>query len=389
MQITRIRVINAIGYSPKMIGSNSRLPSHGAQTRDPIVRLETDAGIEGIGRLRGGMDAAEKELPQLIGRRVEEFYNPDVGVVGTTAAEFAIWDVVAKAQGKPVYALLSVEQSVRLPHAVGEQSDRLLHGVDVYDGGLYFCDLLYPDRPMERVREEAAESVARGFRAIKMKIGRGHKWMEAEEGFRRDVECVAAVRETIGPDVKLMVDGNNGFDLSGAMRLFREIGQFDIYWAEEMFPETVEDYRVFRDFLRENGWNTLIADGETQGEVAPLLPIMEAGLLDALQLDINRVGLTEWKRLAALCQQHHCCGAPHTWSSQFGLFISLHLGRAFDNFLAHEVPAYNVDAILPAGIEWYGGQYHFTGMPGWGVVVNERVYSEKYRGGEKVYGDTA
>jgi len=356
-----------------MIGSNARLPSHGAQTRDPIVRLETDAGIEGIGRLRGGMDAADKELPQLIGRSVEEFYNPEVGVVGTTAAEFAIWDVVARSQNKPVYALL------------GEAGSE---DVDVYDGTLYFCDLLYPDRPLERVREEAAESVARGFRAIKMKIGRGHKWMEAEEGFRRDVECVAAVRETIGPDVKLMVDGNNGFDHDGAMRLFREIGQYDIYWAEEMFPETVEDYRVFRDFLRENGWHTLIADGETQGEVAPLLPLMEAGLLDALQLDINRVGLTEWKRLAALCKQHHCCGAPHTWSSQFGLFISLHLGRAFDNFLAHEVPAYSVDAILPAGIEWYGGQYHFVGMPGWGVVVNERVYSEKYRGEEKVYGGT-
>jgi L-alanine-DL-glutamate epimerase-like enolase superfamily enzyme len=378
LHITRARIINAIGYSPKMIGNNSRLQSHGAQTRDPIVRLETDAGIEGIGRLRGGMDAADKELPQLIGRSVEEFYNPEVGVIGTTAAEFAIWDVVAKSQNKPVYALLNDEGSIA---PCGR--------VDVYDGALYFCDLLYPDRPLERVREEAAESVARGFRAIKMKIGRGHKWMEAEEGFRRDVECVAAVRETIGPDIKLMVDGNNGFDRDGAMRLFREIGQYDIYWAEEMFPETVADYRVFRDFLRENGWHTLIADGETQGEVAPLLPVMEAGLLDALQLDINRVGLTEWKRLAALCQQHHCCGAPHTWSSQFGLFISLHLGRAFDNFLAHEVPAYNVDAILPAGIEWYSGQYHFTGMPGWGVVVNERVYSEKYRGEEKVYGGTA
>lgn len=372
--ITRARVINAMGYSPKMIGNNSRLQSHGAQSRDPIVRLETDAGIEGIGRLRGGMDAADREFPQLIGRDVFEFYNPEIGVTGTIAAEFAIWDVVAKSQDKPVYALLG---------------DAGSNDVDVYDGALYFCDLLYPDRPIERVREEAVESVARGFRAIKMKIGRGHKWMEAEEGFRRDVECVAAVRETIGPDVKLMVDGNNGFDRDGAIRLFREIGQYDIYWAEEMFPETVEDYRIFRDFLRENSWNTLIVDGETQGEVAPLLPVMEAGLLDALQLDINRVGLTEWKRLTALCKQYNCCGAPHTWSSQFGLFISLHLGRAFDNFLAHEVPAYNVDAILPAGIEWYGGQYHFTGMPGWGVVVNERVYSEKYREEEKTYGDTA
>jgi L-alanine-DL-glutamate epimerase-like enolase superfamily enzyme len=267
-------------------------------------------------------------------------------------------------------------------------------GIDAYDGGLYFCDLLYPQRGVERVREEAAESVARGFRALKMKIGRGFKWMEKEEGFRRDVECIAAVRETVGPDVKLMVDGNNGFDCAGAIRLFREVGALDVYWAEEMFPETVEDYRRLREFLRENGWRTLIADGETQGAVEPLRPVLEAGLLDVLQLNVNRLGLTEWARL---CREVLPCyraegppdgralAAPHTWSSRFGALISLHLGRAFDNYLTTEIPPYEVDALLPAGIEWYGGQYHLTGSPGWGVVINERVYQERYRAEEKVY----
>ena len=81
-----------------------------------------------------------------------------------------------------------------------------------------------------------------------------------------------------GPDVLLMVDGNNGFDGAGAIRMFREVGPLQIFWAEEMFPETVEDCRAFQTFLREHGWATLIADGETQGSVEPMLPIMEQQL---------------------------------------------------------------------------------------------------------------
>src|SRR4051794_40821090 len=158
LRITRARVLPATGDSPKMIGNNSRLPSHGAQTRDPVLLLETADGLTGIGRVRGPV---EEELPGVLGHSAWEFWTEPAGVT-LTACEFAIWDLVAKARGVPVYGLLG-----GTPGAV-----------DVYDGGLYFCDLLFPERPLERIREEAAESVGRGFRQIKMKVGRGHKWME-------------------------------------------------------------------------------------------------------------------------------------------------------------------------------------------------------------------
>jgi L-alanine-DL-glutamate epimerase-like enolase superfamily enzyme len=368
LRITRVRVIPATGDSPKMIGNNSQLASHGAQTRDPVVLLDTADGLTGIGRLRGCPELHEEEIPRVLGHSAWEFWEEPHGVK-LTACEFAIWDLVAKARGVPVYGLLGGKPGA----------------VDVYDGGLYFCDLLFPGLPLERVREEALESVARGFRQIKMKIGRGSKWMEPEAGFRRDVEAVTTVRDAIGPDVLLMVDGNNGFDAPGAIRLFREIGSLQIFWAEEMFPETIEDYRAFKTFLRENGWATLIADGETQGSVEPMLPIMQQGLIEVQQLDINRIGLTEWLRVAQLCRDCGCKLSPHTWSSQIGMFHSLHLGRANPDFLTAEVPAYNVEALLPAGIEWHGGQYHLGPMPGWGLVVNERVYSEKYRDTVRVW----
>jgi L-alanine-DL-glutamate epimerase-like enolase superfamily enzyme len=175
-----------------------------------------------------------------------------------------------------------------------------------------------------------------------------------------------------------MVDGNNGFDLAGAIRFFREIGPLDIFWAEEMFPETIEECRAFQGFLRENGWATLIADGETQGSVEPMLPLMEQGLIEVQQLDINRIGLAGWLRVAALCRECGCRLAPHTWSSRIGMFHSLHLGRAMSHFLTAEVPSYTVDALAPAGIEWHGGQYHLGETPGWGLALNERVCNERY-----------
>lgn len=382
-RIIRARVVTALGKSPKYIGKNSCYEDHTDVMQEPLVRLETASGLEGLGRVRGGLPDLEEELAQVLGHDLFEFFQEGVGVVGVTATELALWDLVAKVEGKPVYALLG---------QAGQEA------IDAYDGSLYFCDILYPQRGVERVREEAAESLARGFRALKMKIGRGHRWMDPAEGFRRDVECIAAVRETVGPEVKLLVDGNNGFDCTGAIRLFREVGPLDLYWAEEMFPETVEDYRRFRGFLHENGWKTLIADGETQGNVEPLFPLLEAGLLDVLQLNIHRVGLTEWARL---CREVLPCyrvtgtpdgralAAPHTWSSRFGAMVCLHLGRAFDHYLTTEIPPYEVEALLPAGVEWYGGQYHLTGQPGWGVVVNERVYQEKYRLQEKVFTEKA
>jgi L-alanine-DL-glutamate epimerase-like enolase superfamily enzyme len=379
LRITRVRVVTAVGKSPKYIGKNSSLEDHTDVMHEPLVRVETACGLEGLGRVRGGLAQVEEELPRLLGHSPLEFFRMGIGVVGVTATELALWDLVAKAQEKPVYALLG-------------QAGR--EAVDAYDGSLYFCDLLYPRRGVARVREEAAESVAKGYRALKMKIGRGRRWMDPEAGLRRDVECIAAVREAVGPEIKLLVDGNNGFDCAGAIRLFREVGPLDIYWAEEMFPETVEDYRRFRDFLHENGWNTLIADGETQGSVDPLIPLLEAGVLDVLQLNIHRAGLTEWSRLcrevlprykAPGTPDGRTLASPHAWSSRFGALICLHLGRAFDNYLTTEIPPYDVDALLSPGIDWYGGQYHLNGMPGWGVVVNERAYQERYQEGEKVF----
>jgi len=368
IKITRITYAEVTNTSPKMIGKNSRKENHGDTSRERLVRVYTDSGHEGFGVTGATAKVLEEtEAPQALGASPIALLDPETGIMAH-GVEHALWDLIGKVTGKPVYALLG--ESCR---------DK----VDAYDGGLYFCDILYPELGLKRVEQEAADSMVQGFHAIKMKIGRGHKWMSPEAGFQRDVDAIRLVRQTIGPGIKLMIDGNNGFDEPGAERLFDVVGDQEIFWAEEMFPENIEDYTRFRTYLDRNDLKTLIADGETLAEPSPLYPYIEQGLIDVVQLDTTAIGLSAWWKLAAFSHEHDRLSAPHTWASRFAVYVTAHLAKAIPNFVSNEVPAYEPDAYRPAGFTFQNGGFTITDMPGWGLEINEGVYREKYQSGEQ------
>jgi D-galactarolactone cycloisomerase len=362
VRITRITYVEVTGQSPKMIGKNAVKDDHGTTNRERLVRVFTNSGHEGFGVTRATAAEVEQECTKALGANPVSLIDLQQGIT-LRGIEHALWDLIGKVAEKPVYALLGA--SCR-------------ETIDAYDGGLYFCDLVYPELGLARVEQEAAESVAQGHMAIKMKIGRGHKWMPPEEGFQRDVEAIKIVRQTIGPDIRLMVDGNNGFDEAGAERLLEVVADQDIYWAEEMFPETIEDYTKFRAFLKRHGLKTLIADGETLAEPSPLYPFIEQHLIDVVQLDTTQIGLSAWWRLAAFSQTHNCLCAPHTWGSRFAVYATAHLGKVIPSFLYDEVPAYDPDAYRPTGFTFKDGTYTLSDMPGWGLELDEQVYQSKY-----------
>lgn len=367
VRITRITYVEVTGQSPKMIGKNAVKDDHGATNRERLVRVFTNSGHEGFGVTRATAAEVEVETAKALGFNPVLLIDMDQGIT-LRGIEHALWDLIGQITGKPVYALLGA--SCR-------------DTIDAYDGGLYFCDLVYPELGLARVEQEAAESIAQGHRAIKMKIGRGHKWMPPEEGFQRDVDAIRLVRQTIGPDIRVMVDGNNGFDETGAERLMEAVGDQDIYWAEEMFPETLEDYTKFRAFLDRNGLKTLIADGETLAEPAPLYPFIEQRLIDVVQLDTTQIGLSAWWRLAAFSQIHGRLCAPHTWGSRFAVYATAHLGKVIPSFLYNEVPAYDPDAYRPTGFTFENGTYTLSDKPGWGLEIDGQVYQEKYTDAEQ------
>lgn len=372
VKITRITYVDVTGKSQKMIGKNAVKDDHGDTSRERFVRIFTNTGHDGFGVTGGSVESIEAdEVPRALGVNPISLLDPEKGII-LYGLEHALWDLIGKITGRPVYALLG-------------ESHR--ETIEAYDGGLYFCDLVHPDLGLTRVEQEAEESVAQGHRAIKMKIGRGNRWMPPEEGFQRDVDAIRLVRRTVGPDIKLLVDGNNGFDRAGAERLFDAVGDQDIYWAEEMFPETIGDYTHFRAYLNERSLDTYIADGETIPEPSPLYPFIEQRLIDVVQLDMNCIGLSAWWRLAAFSHQHERLCAPHTWASRFAVYVTAHLGKAIPNFLSAEVPAYDPDAYHPAGFTFRDGAYTVSDMPGWGLELDEQVYRSRYQGSERRYGE--
>jgi L-alanine-DL-glutamate epimerase-like enolase superfamily enzyme len=220
-----VRITRVVGFDlpltrNKIAGKNARLDVHGDRSRDRMLWLHTSAGIEGLGASNADEPAARK----LLGASPRELFNSRerrmTGPLG--AGTMPLWDLAGKLLKQPVYQLLGGAGVERVP---------------VYDGSIYFADLLpqYADRYAERFREEIDLGLKLGHRAFKIKIGRGNKWMPRAAGDDRDVEVVEVIRKHAGREVLLGVDANNGYDLPIAKRFVDRTAELNLAFLEELF----------------------------------------------------------------------------------------------------------------------------------------------------------
>lgn len=365
-----VRITGAVGFRlptrrSKVAGKNARLGVHGDRAGDRLVRLSTNMGLEGLGNCRAGRD----DVARLLGKNPFASYHSEAeggprmsGPLG--AGTMPLWDLAGKVLNKPAYKLLGEAGPERVP---------------VYDGSIYFADLLpqYADRWKDRFREELDMGRKLGHRAFKIKVGRGFKWMDRQEGDRRDGEVVRLLREHGGDEVILGVDANNGYDLPGAKRFLQRAGDADIAFAEEMFPETVEECLEFKEFIRKHGWKTLLADGETQGKLEAYKPFIEARAIDVFQGDMNRFGIegilteAEWARAKGLQV------APHNWGSLVGFYMQLHVGRAISNFYRAEHDPLSSDVLIADGYTIRDGAATLPDAPGFGLALDEEKFKSE------------
>jgi L-alanine-DL-glutamate epimerase-like enolase superfamily enzyme len=273
-----------------------------------------------------------------------------------------LWDLLGKVREQPIHQLLG-----------GHGADQ----VPCYDGSIYFADLLpqYADRWQDRFREEIDMGLEIGHRAFKVKVGRGHRWMSREEGDARDIEVLEVIRDHAGPDILIGIDANNGYDLAGTKRFFEHIGPLNIAFAEEMFEETVEECLEFQEFLGDNGWDTLVADGETQGELDVFLPFIEAHAIEVYQADMNRFGYEGILQEAAWCEPQDLLIAPHNWGSLVGYYMQLHIGRAISNFYRAEHDPLSNDILIADGYTRADGIATAPDAPGAGLEINQEAFA--------------
>jgi L-alanine-DL-glutamate epimerase-like enolase superfamily enzyme len=364
VRIARISGFDVVSQRSKVAGKNARLDVHGDTAVDRMIRLHTDTGVEAIGNCR----ADEASCRQILGKDPFEFYrtaeNQFASPLGVGTAP--LWDLAGKLLKKPVYELLGGRGPERVP---------------VYDGSIYFADLLpqYADRWQDRFKEEIDMGLALGHRAFKIKIGRGNKWMPRAEGDARDVQVIKLIRQHAGKDVLLGVDANNGYDLPGAKRLLEQVGGENLAFVEELFPETVDDCLALKAFIRERGWKTLVADGETQGNAEVFKPFVAAKAIDVYQGDMNRFGFEGIMTEAALAEPQGGLVAPHNWGSFNGYYMQLHVGRAISNFYRAEHDPLSTPLLVAEGFERKEGTTSVPATPGLGVAINERYFALRAR----------
>ncbi len=294
-----------------------------------LLRIDTDVGISGIGwahkpqtlgmaKMTAGL--LEHFKPMLIGedpfnyRRIwQRLWVPKlVGRRGITtrfisAIDIALWDLMGKATGQSVHKLL------------GAAHDR----VPAYIAGGYYGE----GKGLPELAAEMEANLALGAKAVKMKIGGA--------SIAEDVERVRVVRETIGDDVKLMVDANCAYSLREAINIARKMEPYDIFWFEEPLPP--DDYRGHARLAQATA--IAIATGENEYTRYGFRDLIANDAAAIYNADAQVLGgITEFMNVAALAAAHDLHIAPHGDQE-----IHLHLVGAIPNGLIVEFYRETVD----------------------------------------------
>jgi L-alanine-DL-glutamate epimerase-like enolase superfamily enzyme len=382
IKITKVEQVTVeVDRPPSTVNSRAKemvYPEPNWKWNESLIRIYTSEGTLGWGVGRAESEVGQKALNQ----NPFDLLNPTTGVSEAfRSIETALWDLEGKILGKPVYQLIG------LPIEASSNPDSTTDRLPAYDSTLYFDDLVCDTKEagLKRIGDEVENALNNGFRACKMKIGRGCYLMEHDEGLQRDIEVVKLARQIAGDDFNILVDANNGYTYDETVEFLNETSGVGIFWIEEMFEEEVEKYRALKGVIQNSGLKTLIVDGETRTRqpIEFFEPFFAAGVLDAIQHDMKGLGITGWRRLANMTQQYDgvkC--APHNWGSLFGFFLSLQFGKTIPNFLYGEVATLTSDVVDTSGYIFKDGAFSVPDTPGLGLELNQQVYNEKYAGRE-------
>ncbi|MCX7015064.1 MAG: mandelate racemase/muconate lactonizing enzyme family protein [Candidatus Sumerlaeota bacterium] len=344
-----------------------------------FVLIETNEGIAGLGEATNWpgcpmVDKAIQEMkPFLIGRDPMEieslvqalarrFHYIGIAGVAPTAIsgiEIALWDLMGKKLGVPVYQLLGGRCQPR---------------VKTYAN--YWAPSLPADTKLEEWSEAALEMVRAGYDALKFTPipfpGRGEmnrtiSWSEIRKGVKR----VAAVREAVGEDVELYIELAGKFDVPTAIEIGRALEPYRIGFIEEPIPP--EDPHAMADVRRKVG--IPVAGGERVYGRHGFRPFLEAHAFDIIQPDVMRTGgLFETRKIAALAETYYIPVAPHNAGGPVGTIATLHVAMATPNFEILEFRVGDVpwrDTVIKPAIKIENGIMQIPPGPGLGIELIE------------------
>ena len=351
-----------------------------------FVKIETDQGVAGWGEgtlegKAGAVMACVNDFRDfLIGADpmqvehlwqsmyVQSFYRAGP-VMGSAISgiDQALWDIRGKVLGLPVYKLLGGPIDAR--------------GVR----GYYHTDAATMDE-LAKLRETA---VQQGVSCFKAGIPGYYEWIETNAKIRRAVESLETMREGLGPDIDIAIDFHAKTSPSVAQILVKEVEPLNLLFIEEPCPP--ENVAAMAKIARHS--TTPIATGERLVASYGCRELIEMGVLDILQTDINHVGgITGLWKAASLAGISGVSMAPHACEGPIGGLATLNVDAALPNFLVQEI----CGQVRPSAQdkiweEWFGfpamrmvdGRFPLRDRPGLGFELSEASLAKYPFGGTR------
>jgi L-alanine-DL-glutamate epimerase-like enolase superfamily enzyme len=322
-----------------------------------LLELETDQGLIGEScvltlnavrlkalheMLLGFAHQVEGRDPHFVARIWQDIWNEmnSIGhkgfsIAALTAIDVACWDLVGKAAGLPLHKVFG---------ACREQ-------VSTYaSGGLWLS------QSIESLVGEAAGFIDAGFRSMKIRLGK--------PTISEDVKRVRALRDAIGPEIGLLADANQSLTVKHAIRLGRELEQFNLGWFEE--PVIYHNHRGCAEVRA--ALDTPIAAGETEYTRYGMRDILETGAVDVLMPDLQRIGgFSEMRRVAALASCYEVPVSTHIFTE-----YSLCIAGSEANCTSVEHMPWNA-ALFNESMELKEGMIMLSDRPGIGFSFDKRA----------------
>lgn len=363
MKITEINLLPLRGATPDGGWDEKFLDDQ--QNLMTLVEVVTDEGVTGVGsvftsaKLIAG--AIEVFRPFLLGASAldptatseslhqQTFWQGRGGAVthAISGIDIALWDILGKVTGQPVSRLLG---------------GRFRETIKPYGS------LLMAEPQVMRTRLESA--LERGFKAFKIgwgPFGRVDR--------HTDHAIIKTARETVGPDIELMVDAgaSDGFWPHGykwALNTAKMLADYDITWFEEpMRPDDIAG------FVKLTEHSTVpIASCEVLTRRQAFLPWIEQHAVDYIQPDVTKVGgISEQHRIGQYANDHSILMIPHGWNTAVGLAADLQLVAAAANarWVEYITPAPYIEDLLASPVQLDDqGSLEIPDGPGLGMQWN-------------------
>ena len=365
LKITKVETFALEHKLKKAIGVSTAL----SDVRDALlVKISTDSGLVGwgetadVGGTRGIIEDHLKSI--LLGtnpldhRKLwRSLWGANFGDARAVAGvDIALHDLRGKALGLPVCDLYG-----------GRVHEKIL----AYAAAMNYTDGV---RPEDQYPAEAAALVKRGFQAMKIRTGRFEN--------RRDLAVLAKVREAVGPEIRLLTDGNGAFTLPQAVKIGKELEKLDFYCFEEPLPQGI-NYAGYDELTRT--LDIAVSGGEVLDSRASAREHIVKRSFDIIQPDVSLCGgVAETLFIAEMARLFSIQCIPHCWAGAVTIAATLHVlallppynfGFTADKpmleFDVYENPFR--DEIVTKPFELQQGHVEIPKGPGLGIEINEEV----------------